>query len=148
MEENLIKLKKIRIKNYIFIISSILLFILIIIMCYVNFVLYINLMEPVPNVGPSSAKIQAIEIFNSRFNAYQGDSVEGKDIKILIELVYNSNHNNNEHNVKINGQDANIHKRNNIDLDSIYCVEFEYDLEGYVNNIIIKKLKGVYNGNS
>ena len=75
-------------------------------------------------------------IFNSLFKGYEGMNKSYSNVNSLIFTIKNSNSNNSEHIVSINGQNANLFQ--NVDDSKLYNIKFNYDENGYISNAIIE----------
>lgn len=79
------------------------------------------------------------ENFNNKFTTYSGTNKTKSDITALYSAVINSNSeeksNGHNHIVKINNAEP-ISIPNDLDTNKTYTIKLEYDVNGYINNII------------
>ena len=97
--------------------------------------------------GEFPSKDQEIAIYNSRFISYGENNISQAAIKSLINTIIYNNATSSQHIVKItfnnatcetNTEITKLLKNNMINSEKYNC-HYEYDLEGFINNIIIEE---------
>lgn len=80
-----------------------------------------------------SAADQAVAIFNSMYEFYEGEGRNYSDVRTLVTQINVSNQRNTDNQIEIEG----INEITKISKNSTYTVEFKKNSKGYINKIII-----------
>lgn len=80
-----------------------------------------------------SADDQAVAIFNSMYEFYEGEGRNYSDVRTLVTQINVSNQRNTDNQIEIEG----INEITKISKNSTYTVEFKKNSKGYINKIII-----------
>lgn len=107
------------------------------------------------NIDPESTvddmATVATDVFNSKFEYYEGEHISGIRVRTLLSTVYTSNYGDTNHQIRVyldnSAEDPSL-LRNKINTSAYYDVEFSKDLSGYINTIKITSETPAVDGNN
>lgn len=104
-----------------------------------------------PNEAIDTMESAALDVFNNKFEYYEGEHVSGIRVRTLLSTVYTSNYGNTDHQIRVYFD--NVYNdpsiiRNKINTSAYYDVEFSKDLAGYIDTIKITSETPAVDGNN
>jgi competence protein ComGC len=97
-------------------------------------ILIVNAATDTTDLAQTNAAITSVQTFNNQFLPYEG-KIKGSSVKTLEQMVTVSNANS-EHTISVSYTGLTAGNAKN---STKYTVSFEYDTEGYISAITIKK---------
>ncbi len=87
--------------------------------------------------GARQADRQEVEMFNNSILSSVGQGISGNQVKTLVSAITSSNGQNEEHQIKINGDDAKKFKIGTVSLRKKYNAVEQIDDIGFIMNVKI-----------
>lgn len=104
-----------------------------------------------PNEAIDTMESAALDVFNNKFEYYEGEHVSGIRVRTLLSTVYTSNYGDTNHQIRVyldnSAEDPSL-LRNKISTSAYYDVEFSKDLAGYIDIIKITSETPAVDGNN
>lgn len=100
--------------------------------------LILNTAQDALEENGANISAQVVSAFNSKFESYEGEDVNGANVKSLIRIVNNSNMAFEEKQVTLTVDGVKLNSSGNnitINTSKTYEVKMNYDSKGYINKI-------------